>query len=255
MKHLILTDGETPIEVVDYSRVIYNEKTQSVTCEYPLIQEEDIPLGYIDLGLTSGTQWASHNVGAEKPCDYGKYFQWGDTEGYYLDDDSYWFGWENYKYADGHMYRLTKYVTDPDVTVGGHPDNKLWLEPMDDAAYQESNGEAHIPTWEQCQELLAETTCEICNCQFIGEDHKDHEVMGAKFTNKSDSSKFIFIPFTGRREGDSKYKQNARFVIWSNTLNAGFSVAGYTIFVDASQQKIYEEAGRHQGLAIRGVKY
>ena len=34
---------------------------------------------FIDLGLPSGTLWATANVGASKPSDYGLYFQWGDV--------------------------------------------------------------------------------------------------------------------------------------------------------------------------------
>ena len=37
---------------------------------------------YVDLGLPSGTLWATQNVGASKPSDYGLYFQWGDSKGY-----------------------------------------------------------------------------------------------------------------------------------------------------------------------------
>ena len=40
---------------------------------------------YVDLGLPSGTLWATMNVGASKPSDYGQYFQWGDTQGYTAD--------------------------------------------------------------------------------------------------------------------------------------------------------------------------
>jgi hypothetical protein len=32
-----------------------------------------------DSGLTSGTLWATRNVGAEKPWQYGDYFAWGET--------------------------------------------------------------------------------------------------------------------------------------------------------------------------------
>lgn len=38
--------------------------------------------GYVDLGLPSGTLWATCNIGASKPSESGLYFQWGDTEGY-----------------------------------------------------------------------------------------------------------------------------------------------------------------------------
>ena len=37
---------------------------------------------FVDLGLPSGLKWASCNVGAEKPEDFGLYFAWGETEGY-----------------------------------------------------------------------------------------------------------------------------------------------------------------------------
>ena len=32
---------------------------------------------YVDLGLPSGTLWATRNVGADKPEDIGDYFAWG----------------------------------------------------------------------------------------------------------------------------------------------------------------------------------
>ena len=37
---------------------------------------------FVDFGLPSGTLWATMNVGASNPSDYGQYFQWGDTKGY-----------------------------------------------------------------------------------------------------------------------------------------------------------------------------
>ena len=33
----------------------------------------------IDLGLPSGTKWASCNVGSNKPEEYGDYYAWGET--------------------------------------------------------------------------------------------------------------------------------------------------------------------------------
>lgn len=35
---------------------------------------------YVDLGLPSGTLWATCNVGASRPEEYGDYFAWGETE-------------------------------------------------------------------------------------------------------------------------------------------------------------------------------
>lgn len=38
---------------------------------------------YVDLALPSGTRWATMNIGAEKETDYGLYFAWGETQGYF----------------------------------------------------------------------------------------------------------------------------------------------------------------------------
>ncbi len=35
---------------------------------------------YVDLGLPSGTLWATCNIGAESPEECGDYFAWGETE-------------------------------------------------------------------------------------------------------------------------------------------------------------------------------
>ena len=47
---------------------------------------------YVDLGLPSGTLWATCNVGASKPEEYGDYFAWGETK---PKDD---YSWETYKW-------------------------------------------------------------------------------------------------------------------------------------------------------------
>ena len=35
---------------------------------------------YVDLGLPSGTKWATCNVGAKNPWEYGGYYAWGETK-------------------------------------------------------------------------------------------------------------------------------------------------------------------------------
>lgn len=54
---------------------------------------------YIDLGLPSGTKWASCNVGASKPTEYGKYFQWGNPNGVYENDNTTKFKVECYDFS------------------------------------------------------------------------------------------------------------------------------------------------------------
>ena len=73
--------------VQDGSGATYSEM-QEITIEenITLYAQWMIPTGqqgghyYVDLGLPSGTLWATCNVGAVNPTDYGDYFAWGETE-------------------------------------------------------------------------------------------------------------------------------------------------------------------------------
>ncbi|MBR6016482.1 MAG: hypothetical protein IK067_05060, partial [Prevotella sp.] len=90
---------------------------------------------YVDLGLPSGTLWATCNVGAETPEDYGLYFAWGETVGYTGDtSDGRLFDWANYKWCDGSNTTLTKYCNNSEKGKDGFTDDKTVLDPEDDAA-------------------------------------------------------------------------------------------------------------------------
>ncbi len=99
---------------------------------------------YVDLGLPSGTFWATCNVGAMNPEDYGDYFAWGETE-----PKSY-YDWSTYKYCNGSSSTITKYCSDSEY---GTVDNKYTLEAIDDAATVNWGGDWRIPTIEEQAEL------------------------------------------------------------------------------------------------------
>ena len=131
---------------------------------------------FVDLGLPSGKQWASCNLGACEPEEYGLYFAWGETEGYYFEvmgndiiitnedgsDTEKGFFWGDYKFttaatgATDTTFRggLTKYNN---KSTNGIIDNKLVLEAVDDAANVRDEN-TFIPTMEECQELISNTT-------------------------------------------------------------------------------------------------
>ena len=76
----------------------------AVGCTKPDVEHE-----YVDLGLPSGTLWATCNIGATAPEGYGDYFAWGETKAKSV------YNWEKYKYAKGCFDEyplLTKYCTD-----------------------------------------------------------------------------------------------------------------------------------------------
>ena len=109
---------------------------------------------WVDLGLPSGLLWATRNVGASSPTEYGDYFAWGETSPKSVYDNS------SYKYyvldetAGG--YRLTKYCVDSSYGYHGFTDGLTTLQPGDDAATVNYGG--RTPTKEEWQEMVNNTT-------------------------------------------------------------------------------------------------
>ena len=107
-----------------------------------IVQEEENVSGtangheYVDLGLPSGNLWATCNVGAESPEDYGDYFAWGETE------PKECYSQDNYKWYVGTSY--TKY---------NNTDKKTTLELSDDAANVNWGGDWRMPTRAEHEEL------------------------------------------------------------------------------------------------------
>ena len=78
---------------------------------------------YVDLGLPSGTLWATCNLGANSPEQYGDYFAWGETAPKEV------YTWTTYKWCNGTNNTLTKYCTNSSCGYNGFVDNKTELEP------------------------------------------------------------------------------------------------------------------------------
>ncbi len=162
---------------------------------------------YVDLGLPSGTLWATCNVGASSPEDYGDYFAWGETE----PKDNY--DWSTYKWCDGSESTLTKYCN---ISSFGMVDNKTDLLPEDDAAYVNWGPEWRMPTEEQQDELHRR-----CNWTWTMQNGVD----GRLVTGPNGNS--IFLPAAGSY-WDSTFHEVGSGIYWSRTLNtfdANFSCA------------------------------
>ena len=109
----------------------------------------------VDLGLPSGTLWATCNIGASKPEESGNYFSWGETTGY--DEGKREFDDEHYKFREkkwnllGFKWIYTKYVEN---SKNGNVDNKLTLDKEDDAAHVQWGEGWRMPTTAQFEELI-----------------------------------------------------------------------------------------------------
>ena len=147
--------------------------------ENPPVDEHE----WVDLGLASGTLWATCNVGAGSPEDYGDYFAWGETEPKQV------YNWSTYKWCDGAANTLTKYNTSSDL---GTVDDKTELEPEDDAATVNWGPSWSIPSHEQQLELA-----EQCTWTWTARNG----VNGALVTGPNGNT--IFLPAAGRYTGDS----------------------------------------------------
>ncbi|MGM9818983.1 MAG: hypothetical protein ACI30B_08415 [Paludibacteraceae bacterium] len=143
--------------------------------------------GYVDLGLPSGTKWATCNVGATKPEEYGNYYAWGET----TPKDDY--DWSTYKYGSDYD-ELTKYCTDSDYGKDGFADYKTVLDPEDDAARANWGGAWRMPTKEECEELL-----DNCTLKWVY-SYKGTGVAGLIVTSNINGNS-IFLPAAGYRYG------------------------------------------------------
>ena len=119
---------------------------------YPSFAEYAEPEGqtdnkeFVDLGLPSGLLWATTNVGANNPEEYGSYFAWGETS---PKSD---YNWTTYKYANGSETTLTKYCSSYEY---GYVDYKETLEEDDDAATANWGKPWRTPTLSETQELIS----------------------------------------------------------------------------------------------------
>ncbi len=185
---------------------------------------------YVDLGLPSGTLWATMNVGANSETDYGLYFQWGDTQGY-TDASTKAFIWSDYKWTEDGGSTMTKY---------NETDSKTVLDLEDDAVATNWGGSWKMPTVEQFQELLDNT-----NRSIYGNGHR--------FTSKTDNSKYIFIPDSGKY---NEYGCDAGYglaSIWTSSLYSNNVKKAHALSANSSNIYKTDSYNRSDGRCVRGV--
>ena len=190
---------------------------------------------YVDLGLPSGTKWATMNVGANSETDYGLYFAWGETQGY-ADASTKAFNWSDYKY--GTSGNLTKYNT---------TDGKTVLDLEDDAARANWGGNWHMPTKEQCDELF--NTTYVTNAWVT--DYNGSGINGRLFTSVINGNT-MFIPAAGGCRGGGVYGVGSFGNVWASALYSE-SVEDAWNFYFYSGGAGVDGSSRYYGQSVRGV--
>lgn len=186
----------------------------SVSCEKnssDVIQEEIIDWTetqhrgkeFIDLGLPSGTLWATDDVSAKSQNgELSYFFSWGESS------PKLSYSSTNYKYSAGADDALTKYCTVNTSGNGGFTDGLIELQPIDDVANILWGGSWFIPTWEKWEELY-----ENCTWETIKKDGKLLFVATSNINKKT-----IIFPATGAMQGDKILYEGQGAYYWSSTL-------------------------------------
>lgn len=137
----------------------------------------------------AGLKWATCNIGANSPEEYGYYFSWGQTDGHWLNgirDNDYSFSYKN-----------------APINQNIDPDSGY------DAARVNWGGSWRMPTVEECTNLK-----NACICEPIDPNpgYNNTGIGGFLFTDKNDAGKQIFFPYAGLIEG-------ANYQLYSGTYN------------------------------------
>lgn len=220
---------------VDYNSV--NNRRRSGLPYNPILNPYN-GHAYVDLGLPSGTKWATMNVGANSEADYGLYFAWGETQGY-ADASTKAFSWNDYKFnPSGDGSTFTKY---------NETDGKTVLDLEDDAAHVNWGGDWHMPTKEQCEELF--NTSYVTNAWV--ENYQNSGVNGRLFTSVSNGNT-MFIPAAGYCEDGGVYSVSSIGYSWASALNSNLIFYAWNSFFDSHGTGVNINK-RHNGQSVRGV--
>ena len=166
---------------------------------------------YVDLGLPSGTLWATCNVGADSPEEYGDYFAWGET----APKNSY--NWSTYKYGTS-AFALTKYCDRSTCGLNRFTDNKMVLDAEDDAATANWGDEWRMPTLDEIRELSKK-------CSIVWTTQNG--VKGRLFTGPNGNT--LFLPVAGVYYQASLDDAGSIGQYWSSTLHGGNPGEAYSL--------------------------
>lgn len=192
--------------------------------------EPKIEYSAVDLGLS--VKWASTNVGAVYPEDFGDYYAWGETKSKSV------YTYENYRWSEsvGELINLIKYNTE-----GDNADNKTRLQNSDDVANSKMGRSWRMPTVNEAKELVEKCQWEVAT---------RGGVKGYLVTSLVNGNS-IFLPMAGYADRNGEQDKNIRGFYWTNSLatdpwNAFFF--GFT-----KDDQYVNNLERRFGFTVRGV--
>ena len=184
------------------------------------------------MGLS--VKWASCNVGADSPEDYGGYYAWGETK------EKDYYVWETYKWCKGNNYSMTKYC---EYSRVGTIDNKTTLVPKDDVAHVKWGDGWRMPTRDELEELRTK-------CVWTWTIHNG--TFGYQVTGPNGNS--IFLPAAGVNNDMGVCDLPYGGHYWSSTLYMMSSDYAYSLSFYGGIRGRSDGYGRSNGCAVRPVK-
>lgn len=197
----------------------------------------EIPAGWVDLGLPSGLLWAECNLGADTPEMFGNYYAWGET------NKKEYYSWGTYKYCkNSDSHQLTKYCNNSGYGYNGFTDTLSTLEAMDDAATAALGNGVRIPTKAEWNELIA-------NCSNTWTTQNG--VNGWLFTSTNGNT--LFLPAAGSRLNGSLSRAGSWGSYWSATLGGDGPYNAQSFHFDSDWERMTGYS-RYFGFSVRAVR-
>ncbi len=187
---------------------------------------------YVDLGLPSGTLWATCNIGADSPEEFGNYFAWGEVT------PKLSYSWDTYKYGSC-FNELHKYNTKSEY---GKVDKRTKLDLEDDAAHANWGDGWRIPTTTELVELR--NVCDWRWGTFNG-------IQGYYVTGPNRNS--IFLPAAGWCDDAGVRDVVMRGNYWASSIENLSPHDAYCIVFFSNGWNLDGGMGRLHGRSIRPI--
>lgn len=177
---------------------------------------------YVDLGLS--VKWATCNVGANTPEEYGDYYAWGEVE----TKESY--EPNNYKFVNG----------------GSPVNDKNTLDIENDVAHKEWGGKWRMPSRDEFDELIQ-------NCTWTWTTQKGVNGFFVTSNKPGYTDRSIFLPAAGLRSlSELRLSGNIGFY-WTTTPSEHFAESACFLYITPGFKSLYESAARNQAHTVRPV--
>ncbi len=192
---------------------------------------------FVDLGLKSGLLWATYNVGATKPTEYGQYFSWGETS------SKIFYTWPKYHWCDGSATEINKYCKNSSY---GTVDSLGILFVEDDAIAANWGSVWRMPTIDEFKELN-----EGCEWEWTN-DYKESGIAGYIATSKTNHNT-IFFPAAGVMNNLDIVAKNTYGRYWATNISSKRSDHALFFRLENGEHSTNTSTARCYGLSARAV--